>query len=160
MALHGCDSCIREGDGDSMSRWRTCTLCFLRKTLDQFPPDRRTKDGCQSRCRPCMNVWIKEHYRKHPAAELLRRAKRRAIRKGLAFSLTLADIFPLPKFCPVFGTRFSIGGPRAYSLDRINNSRGYVPGNVIVISYLANRLKNNGTADQHQRIADWMRQFK
>lgn len=33
---------------------------------------------------------------------------------------------------------------------------GYVPSNVIVMSYLANRLKNDGTAAQHARIAQWM----
>lgn len=30
-------------------------------------------------------------------------------------------------------------------------------GNVIVMSYKANRLKNDGTADEHEAIAKWMR---
>lgn len=36
-------------------------------------------------------------------------------------------------------------------------AEGYVPGNVEVISFRANRIKNNGTADEHERIAQWMR---
>jgi len=46
--------------------------------------------------------------------------------------------------------------PDAYSLDRVDNAKGYVPGNVVVMSYLANRLKNDGTARQHEQIAAWM----
>lgn len=91
---------------------------------------------------------------------MLRRAYSRAARKGLVFDLVIDDIMPLPTHCPVFGTELSVGNgqqdPNAYSLDRIDNSKGYVADNVRVISYLANRLKNDGTADQHRRIADWM----
>ena len=42
------------------------------------------------------------------------------------------------------------------SLDRVVPSLGYIPSNVAVISHLANRIKNTGTAEQHRRIADWM----
>jgi hypothetical protein len=42
------------------------------------------------------------------------------------------------------------------SLDKINPELGYVPGNVAIISYRANRIKNNGTAEEHRLIADWM----
>lgn len=73
------------------------------------------------------------------------------------------DILPLPKFCPVFGIPLTIGdgqqNPNAYSLDRIDNNKGYTPDNVVVMSYLANRLKNNGTAKQHEQIAAWMRTY-
>uniref|UniRef100_A0AB74UMJ1 Uncharacterized protein n=1 Tax=Caulobacter phage BL57 TaxID=3348355 RepID=A0AB74UMJ1_9VIRU len=31
------------------------------------------------------------------------------------------------------------------SLDRIDNALGYVPGNVVVVSWKANRLKNSGS---------------
>lgn len=32
-----------------------------------------------------------------------------------------------------------------------------VKGNVVVMSYEANRLKNDGTAEEHETIAKWMR---
>src|SRR3546814_14524029 len=47
--------------------------------------------------------------------------------------------------------------PWAYSLDRIDNTKGYVRGNVAVMSYKANRLQNEGTAEEHEIIAAWMR---
>lgn len=91
---------------------------------------------------------------------MLRRAYARAAKKGIEFCLTVDDITPLPTHCPVFGMELTRGNgqqdPTAFSLDRIDNEKGYVPGNVQVISYLANRLKNDGSAEQHRRIADWM----
>lgn len=32
-----------------------------------------------------------------------------------------------------------------------------MPGNVVVMSYKANRLKNDGTAEDHEIIAAWIR---
>jgi len=42
------------------------------------------------------------------------------------------------------------------TLDRLNNAWGYVPGNIAVISYRANKLKGDATADELRRIAEWM----
>jgi hypothetical protein len=92
---------------------------------------------------------------------MIRRAKCRAIQEGFSFDIGVDDLLPLPKVCPVFGVplRPSTGSqdPWAYSLDRIDNSKGYVRGNVAVISYKANRLKNDGSAEEHEIIAAWMR---
>lgn len=140
---------------------KTCTTCGLEKSLDEFPPDRRARDGKQAKCRPCINAWIKDHYRRHPAEQMIRRAKQRANKEGLEFDLDLSDILPLPAVCPVLNVplRISTGpqDPYAHSLDRIDNSKGYVRGNVAVMSYRANRLKNDGTAEEHEAIAAWMR---
>ena len=92
---------------------------------------------------------------------LLHRVKARAKRLGLAFNLTLADLVPLPTCCPVLGLPLRYGtssnDPCAYSLDRIDNSLGYVQGNIAVMSNRANRLKNDGTLEEHQRIVTWMK---
>ena len=105
---------------------------------------------------------MRRHYHEHPVEYLLRRAKLRAVQRGLAFDLTREDLEPLPTHCPVFGVQLTRGNgqqdPSAYSLDRLDNALGYVRGNVVVVSYLANRLKNDGTAEQHERIAQWMRE--
>lgn len=88
---------------------------------------------------------------------LLNRAKRRAGRKGIPFGITEADVV-IPNLCPVFGVPLAGAGEGKWapSLDRVDSSEGYVPGNVAVISYLANTLKNSGTAEQHRLIADWI----
>jgi hypothetical protein len=41
------------------------------------------------------------------------------------------------------------------SLDRINNNLGYVPGNVIVVSDRANRIKNNATIEELEKIVNY-----
>ena len=43
-------------------------------------------------------------------------------------------------------------------LETPTDGRVSGPDNVVVMSYLANRLKNDGTAAQHARIANWMRE--
>ena len=95
---------------------------------------------------------------------MLRRARRRAVDRGLGFNITLKDLLPLPTHCPVFGFKLrASAGPRdyrAYSLDRIDNKKGYVRGNVAVISYLANRLKNDADLQQLERLVAWLRKVR
>jgi hypothetical protein len=93
---------------------------------------------------------------------LYRSAKERAVKWGLPFTIKLSDIM-IPKRCPVFGLRLmhGIGKGRGLklnspTLDRINSAKGYVPGNVAVISWRANLIKSVGTAKEHRRIAEWM----
>jgi hypothetical protein len=97
---------------------------------------------------------------KAPVEYLLLTARRRAAVKGVPFTITAADI-DLPKFCPVLGMELSTvgsgAGADAPSLDRIRPALGYVPGNVAVISHRANTIKSFGTAEEHERIAAWMR---
>lgn len=146
----------------ALTELKVCTSCGIGKPLDSFPPDRRALSGKQAKCRYCTNEWMKLHYRKHPAEQMLRRAKKRAVDIGKDFNLELEDILPLPEVCPVFGvplrTTTMSQDPWTYSLDRVNNDLGYVKGNVVVMSYKANRLKNDGTAKEHEQVAAWMRQ--
>jgi len=79
-------------------------------------------------------------------------AKFRSKRLGIAFEIEVTDI-TVPKYCPVLGMRLRSrkgGVPRANSpsLDRIDPDKGYVKGNVIVVSWLANRIKSDATPDQ------------
>lgn len=53
----------------------------------------------------------------------------------------------------------TLGGPRGPttpSLDRIVPERGYVRGNVEVISWEANRLKNSATLEQLEALVDYL----
>ena len=140
---------------------KKCLACTKTKSLSCFPPDKRAKDGKQGRCRECINAWMKVHYRKNPAWSMWRRARGRAKKKGFACTITVDDLMPLPEICPVLGIKLRLSedaqDPAAYSLDRSDNKKGYIPGNVVVMSYKANRLKNDGTAEEHEAIAKWMR---
>lgn len=73
--------------------------------------------------------------------------------RGYEFSIKPSDI-SIPEECPILSVPFvpaDLGGnfnPLCPSLDRIDNSRGYVPGNIAVISREANAAKSNYTPEQ------------
>lgn len=107
--------------------------------------------------------YNKNKYRWTPVCRemtLLKNSKTRARLKALPHDILLEDII-IPEYCPVFkDIRLSVINPKSQfdspSLDRIKPELGYVKGNVIVMSHLANTIKSNGTAEQHRMIADWM----
>lgn len=89
---------------------------------------------------------------------LLNNARGRAVDKGLDFSITLDD-FEVPLVCPVLGIPIAHGHTSRDSwptLDRKDNLKGYVPGNVFVISYRANRIKNDATISELKLILEYM----
>lgn len=99
---------------------------------------------------------------RHPERTLVRQAKARAEKKGIEFSITEQDI-QIPELCPVFGFKLywhlkaGAGGKfDSISLDRIDNNKGYIPGNVQVISSLANRMKTAATPEQLVLFAKWV----
>ena len=89
---------------------------------------------------------------------LLYGAKSRAKARNIPFDLTARDV-ELPSFCPVLGIPLELGRGEQVdgspTLDRIIPERGYVRGNVIVISWRANRLKSNATIEELSLISDF-----
>lgn len=82
---------------------------------------------------------------------LLSSARRRAKKKGIDFNIEISDI-SIPAVCPVLGVALDRTadkwGDNSPSLDRRDPSKGYVKGNVRVISLRANRLKNDATPQE------------
>lgn len=77
-------------------------------------------------------------------------------KKGIEFNLELTDII-LPEVCPVFNKPFVYGDTDwTYSIDRIDSSKGYVKGNIAIISNRANRAKNDLTRHELQLIIEYM----
>lgn len=112
-------------------------------------------------------AW-RENQRRHRAAmsdaeRLVGEARIRARRKGLPFDLVPDDV-TVPEVCPILDIRLVRGQGRIQdaspTLDRIDPVLGYVRGNVAVISARANLIKNSGSADEHERIAAWIRKQK
>ena len=70
----------------------------------------------------------------------------------------------LPDFCPVLGIPLNYLGTGLTSFSRTDNSasidqiiagKGYTKDNMIIISWRANRIKNNGTPEEHFKIYDF-----
>lgn len=88
---------------------------------------------------------------------MLYAAKLRAKEKGLECTISLRDVV-IPGECPLLGVPLVSGNRRrpvdgSPTLDRIDNTMGYVPGNVWVISYRANKIKNDATVAELFLIA-------
>jgi hypothetical protein len=100
------------------------------------------------------------HKYNNQAFWLYKAAKARAVRKGLDFDISVEDI-TVPEFCPVFGVKLLASEQRAGdfspSLDRMDNTKGYVKGNIVVISNKANRLKGDASVQDLERLVDWLK---
>lgn len=96
------------------------------------------------------------------ARQLLYAARRRARKLGLPCTIQLGDI-QIPDMCPVLGIklRSNANNPceSSASIDRIVGSLGYVPGNIIVVSFKANAIKSNATPDELERVASFYRRL-
>lgn len=83
------------------------------------------------------------------------RARRRALRLGIQFSLS-RNAINIPRRCPALGIPLVAGKARSCnspSLDRIEPAKGYVDDNVRVLSDQANRLKSNHTLSELRHYA-------
>ena len=55
----------------------------------------------------------------------------------------------------------NIGGSKdnSVSIDRIDNNRGYVYDNIVIVSMLANRIKNSATPDQIISVGEFYKRL-
>jgi hypothetical protein len=87
------------------------------------------------------------------------RKKSQVLRSNQEWSIDFSDL-NWPLVCPILGIPINYyaeiteeGSP---SFDRINSTKAYVKGNVHIISWRANRIKNDGTATEHRLIANYI----
>ena len=97
---------------------------------------------------------------------LIRSAKQRTVKQGIAFNIDYTDI-EIPEYCPLLGIKLikHLGeGGRKFddspSIDRIIPSLGYVRGNIWVISDKANRIKNNATLKELELLVENLKKWK
>jgi hypothetical protein len=86
-------------------------------------------------------------------------ARTRARKYGTEFSIEKEDII-IPEKCPILGLTLAKGDgylPNAMSLDRVDNNKGYVKGNIRVISRKANLLKSSLTLDILENIIKYIK---
>lgn len=102
----------------------------------------------------------------HPERVLWSMAKRRAKEKKLKFSIYSTEI-KIPVTCPILDipiikvyTKGKRSGPtpNSPSIDRIDNTKGYIKNNVQVISHQANTMKANASPEQLIKFANWIKE--
>lgn len=112
-----------------------------------------------------MRQYASQHYYKSRSGsfekkikKLLELARERAKRKGVEFLITADDLYD-PVFCPLlphlvldYGKRGKGSAANSPSIDRIDPTKGYVPGNVWIISARANRLKSDATLQELETL--------
>ena len=142
--------------------WRKKNKKRVKKTNDEYYKKHGERLKKEQNKREAMYRKTKKldfNYRKN---KLFWSAKHRAKIKKLKFNITQNDVV-FPKVCSVLGIKIDYKGKRnAYnipSLDRINPKKGYVKGNVRVISNRANFLKNNANSAELLKVAKDLKKF-
>jgi hypothetical protein len=101
--------------------------------------------------------------RENSPEKVLLRYRREVLRRThpeVPFTITVEDIV-IPELCPILGIPLKMGrgkfSPNSPTIDRIHPHRGYVSGNVHVISHRANTLKNNATVVELEKVLAFLR---
>lgn len=150
---------------------KTCSKCGEVKPLSEFIGSSRNKSGYAALCITCnrerdrayRQSCIEKDLVEWKLTELIRTSKRRARETGIEHDLDLNYLREiLPECCPYLGAKFhweSKAGcgnrathPHSPSIDRIDGSKGYIKGNVAIVSHRANTIKHNATEQELFRI--------
>lgn len=137
----------------------------IKQVVQQFVPDWKNTCGYfvrnQEKERKYREKWgLKENtdlYRmqRHKFFGKMANAKRRGKHWDLSFSS-----IEWPTHCPALGIEldyFPVGmQENSVSFDCTDPSKGYVNGNVRIISWRANRIKNDSTAEELRKIAAYL----
>jgi hypothetical protein len=146
--------------------YKDCIKC--NSTLPSKKFDLRTDTKrLRPDCNPCRKLDMRRNYAEHKQErikktteyarnnyhqKILSGARKTAKTKNLEFNLTLDDII-IPEYCPYLGTEITqiLGSGVVWtnaSIDRIDSSKGYIKGNVEIISRKANSMKNMATKEE------------
>jgi len=90
---------------------------------------------------------------------LYQSAKTRAKKKGIECNIQKYNIF-IPEVCQICNCKIEVGigkwHDQSPTVDRIDLNKGYIAGNVVIICYHCNNIKNCGTAEDHEKITKYI----
>ncbi|MDY5420383.1 MAG: hypothetical protein SPG45_10210 [Lactobacillus johnsonii] len=130
-----------------------CKYCRTQESRIYHYMRRRRFDENQTKEKIIHIDRLKQDKEYHYKTYLINHSKQRAKKKGIEFTITPDDII-IPDKCPILNKPFILlDNKYNYSLDRVDNTKGYIPGNVKIVSRLANTMKNNATNEELEAFA-------
>ena len=134
---------------------KQCSVCKKVLPITKFYRHPGMIDGRRPDCKYCDSIRKRKIHVKNPEISAFTNLKHRAKRKNIPMELTrehLKKAFPNDMICPALGIKMEVGENNRIvnspSIDRIIPEKGYVPGNIIVVSNKANRIKTDATPDE------------
>ncbi|WNN95404.1 HNH endonuclease [Streptomyces phage Watermoore] len=137
---------------------KKCRGCQEVLPFSSFHKHKQALFGYANNCKECRKPSSRESYENQSwEYKMWYRARARAKAKKIPFTIRIEDIV-IPKECPVLNEPFVFvaGSDYVPSLDQKNPSEGYTPDNIVVMSWRANQLKNNGTVKEVAKLSKWM----
>jgi hypothetical protein len=145
---------------DVPANCKKCGRCRIIKKFEEFRKNKNSAFGYSYFCKCCDKQRV---YTRDRRKVLLNAAKKRSKDYNLEFNLDLNDII-LPRECPILGIELQFNKGKAednsYSIDRIDNNKGYIKGNVQIISFKANTIKSNANFRELELVYKYMKQLE
>ncbi len=146
-----CKSCQDEVG----KKWRVNN----QERLKQMSKEYHKRTDVKKRRAEITRLWNRENVE----STLLTKARQRAKSKNIQCNINKEDII-VPKFCPILGMELKISDGKmsknSPTLDRIDNQKGYIKGNIQVISCRANTIKNDSSFEEIEKIFNWYKKIK
>lgn len=172
-------NCSNKNKGDKLAKnnienglvkTQKCLTCNIIKSLHNFSYSIKNNFSSPRmlQCKRCgankREIKKRNKSWKNNALNIMfNNSKQRAKKSGLEHSITKEDII-IPDFCPVFNIKLKREDKNTWlnapSIDRIDNTKGYIKGNVIVVSRRANILKKDATIEELIKMADFYKRYK
>jgi hypothetical protein len=142
-----------------------CKSCDQDKPESEFPIRKDRSNRLRPYCKDCATNIAKARYHSYkknsPFKNKCSRVKARSIQINVPFDLSpeyLEEIWT--GYCPVLNIpiELDVGVNKEYSaeLDRFIPSLGYIKGNVAFLSRRINRIKDNATIEELEKLVKWM----
>ena len=151
---------------------KRCPKCGIVKSVDEFCKNRNRTGGIGGHCKQCSRLYyskekVKAREQKNPVQKITNSmtggARDRAKEKSLPFDLDVQYVRSLvTSHCPVLQVEldwslYQNNGKIPFNrptLDRIDPSKGYVKGNVWIISSKANRIKSDASHEELKLVTE------
>ena len=155
---------------ENPNRYKVCEECNQSLNLNKFSLIEKwnINSGTRDVCKKCSKTIqqtekLNRDWKVDAAKLLYKNIKSRCKRIGREFSIELDDII-IPKKCPVFGFDLKREDRETWmcapSVDRIDSSKGYIKGNVTVVSRRANILKRDATVEELEQLFNYYKTLR